>query len=190
MQVVGEISDQQAGQMASIAEYYTRVGDAAQQAALDAREYADVTGGVITKQDALAAGYGTLQSAVDAYNISQGVANATMAETAHWMQVISGGQRWVLNPTTGFGPTTDIPGPQDRLFQASTGAVTGDPLSLGGKDLRTDAARVTQEQYRAKEAADQKATRKEKPQTTRQRVSGKPRQRRLNRKPKKRPKMS
>jgi hypothetical protein len=157
MQVVGEISDQQAGQMASIAEYYTRVGDAAQQAALDAREYADVAGGVITKQDALAAGYGTLQAAVDAYNATQVITNATMAQTAHWMQVISGGQRWVLNPTTGFGPTTDIPGPQDSFFQRQQALSQGIPLSLGGKDLRTDAARVTQEQYRAKEAADQKA---------------------------------
>jgi hypothetical protein len=151
------LGDQYVQELDYVAQKLNELSARTSDAATDTREYADVTGGVITKQDALAAGYGTLQSAVDAYNISQGVANATMAETAHWMQVISGGQRWVLNPTTGFGPTTDIPGPTDSYFQRQQALSQGIPLSLGGKDLRTDAARVTQEQYRAKEAADQKA---------------------------------
>lgn len=91
--------------------------------------------GVITKADALKAGYGNLSDAVGAYNSVQAQTNATMAETAHWMSVMAGGTQWINLPNVGLMPSQNVQGPSDEYLKQRGTTLGGGFLTPGGQAL-------------------------------------------------------
>lgn len=166
----GSIGDQWQLTLDMITQRYTELSSGTQQVEEDTRQYAEVIGGVITKADALAAGYLSLGAATDAYNAIQSNANATMAETAHWMSVIAGGQSYLNVPGKGF---TAVQGPQlpdedflKRLsitsnggFLTPGGGATTDIMSDWQTKWQHENEQSTKQAIRDREAADKKAAR-------------------------------
>jgi hypothetical protein len=164
----GSIGDQWQMTLDMITQRYSELSSGTQQVEEDTRQYAEVVGGVITKADALAAGYGSLSAATDAYNAIQGQANITMQETAHWMSVIAGGQSYLNVPGKGF---TAVQGPQlpgeDYLkklsitsgggFLTPGGGATSDIMSDWQTKWQHENEQATKKGIADREAADKKA---------------------------------
>jgi hypothetical protein len=164
------LGDEYVQELDYVAQKLNELSGRTSDASSDTREFAEVTGGVITKQDALAAGYTSLQGALTAFNASQQIVNGTLAETSHWLTVVAGGMSFVNIPGQGLTRTQGPSLPSDEYMKRLGITSSGGFLTPGGNSVQDMFSDYKKEHYqqektdtaaanRAAEAAQNKATR-------------------------------